>query len=67
MQTIAEMPEFIRRAEKVLGSGERQALIEHLAESPKAGVLIQGTVRGSVFLREFGELIVSSGHELEDA
>ncbi|MBV62470.1 MAG: addiction module toxin RelE [Nevskiales bacterium] len=43
MQTIAEMPEFIRRAEKVLGSGERQALIEHLAESPKAGVLIQGT------------------------
>lgn len=43
MQTIAEMPEFIRRAEKILGLAERQALVEYLAESPKAGVLIQGT------------------------
>jgi hypothetical protein len=43
MQTIAEMPEFIRRSEKVLGSFGRQALIEYLAEFPKAGVLMQGT------------------------
>lgn len=43
MQTIAEMPEFIRRATKILGQTERQMLIDHLAESPRAGVLIQGT------------------------
>lgn len=43
MQTIAEMPEFIRRAEKVLGSSGRQALVEYLAEFPKAGALMQGT------------------------
>lgn len=43
MQTIAEMPEFIRRAEKLFGQAERQALIDHLANSPKAGVLMQGT------------------------
>lgn len=36
-------------------------------ENDRRSVLIQRTVRGSVFLREFGELIVSSGHELEDA
>ncbi len=43
MQTIAEMSEFTRRAEKILGLTERQALIGYLAESPKAGVLMQGT------------------------
>lgn len=43
MQTIAEMPEFIRRAAKILGQAERRALIDHLAESPRAGVLMQGT------------------------
>ena len=36
-------------------------------ESDRRSVLIQRTVRGSVFLREFGELIVSAGHTLQDA
>lgn len=43
MQTIAELPEFIRRAERLLGPAERQALVLHLAERPKSGVLLQGT------------------------
>ena len=43
MQTVAEMPEFIRRSEKILGSSGRQALVKHLAEFPKAGALMQGT------------------------
>lgn len=43
MQTVAEMPEFIRRAARVLGLAERQSLIEYLAASPRAGVLIRGT------------------------
>ena len=36
-------------------------------ENDRRSVLIQRTVRGSVFLREFGELIVSAGHALQDA
>lgn len=43
MQTIAEVPEFIRRAQRLLSEKERQDLIEHLALHPKAGVLIPGT------------------------
>ena len=42
MQTIAELPEFMRRAERLLGPSERHALLLHLAERPKAGVLMQG-------------------------
>ncbi len=33
-------------------------------EQDRRSVLVQRTVRGSVFLREFGELIVSAGREL---
>jgi hypothetical protein len=43
MQTVAELPEFIRRVEKLLGESERRSLITHLAEFPKSGVLIRGT------------------------
>ena len=43
MQTIAEMPEFIRRAEHLLSHEERQDIISHLAMFPKAGVIMSGT------------------------
>ncbi|MFO1433359.1 MAG: type II toxin-antitoxin system RelE/ParE family toxin [Candidatus Competibacteraceae bacterium] len=43
MQTIAEMPEFIRRAAHLLSHEERQDLIDHLAMFPTAGVIISGT------------------------
>ncbi len=35
-------------------------------ESDRRSVLIQRTLRGSVFLREYGEMIVASGHQMED-
>lgn len=35
-------------------------------ENDRRSVLIQRTVRGSVFLREFGELIVEAGAKLAD-
>jgi hypothetical protein len=41
--TVAETPEYIRRAEKLLPAAERMAVVEHLAADPKAGDLIQGT------------------------
>lgn len=43
MHTIAELPEFSRKALRLLSAVELQALITHLAEHPCAGVLIAGT------------------------
>ena len=43
MQTIAEMPEYARRAERLLSDDERQDLIDYLAVSPAAGAIMQGT------------------------
>ena len=43
MQTVAELPEFIRAADKLLHADERQDLIRYLALHPKAGDLMEGT------------------------
>jgi hypothetical protein len=43
MQTIAELPEYTRRAARLLSDSERQGIVDHLAVFPEAGVLIQGT------------------------
>ena len=42
MLTIAELPEFIRTADKLLSEIERQDVIRYLAEHPKAGDLMEG-------------------------
>ena len=41
--TVIETPSFIRDAKKLLDDEEREALINYLASSPNAGVLIKGT------------------------
>ena len=43
MLTVAELPEFIRIADKLLSLVERQDLIRYLAVHPKAGDLMEGT------------------------
>jgi len=43
MQTVAELPEFIRIADKLLSLEERQDLVRYLASHPKAGDLMEGT------------------------
>jgi len=43
MITVAELPEYIRRAEKLLSDIERRSLIDYLAEHPKAGDVMEGT------------------------
>lgn len=43
MITIAEVPYYIGRAEKLLTAPERQEIIDFLAARPKAGDLIEGT------------------------
>ena len=43
MLTIAELPEYIRRAEKLMSATERQDIVNYLAAHPKAGDLMEGT------------------------
>jgi len=43
MLTIAELPEYIRRADKLLSASERSEIINYLAALPKAGDLVEGT------------------------
>ena len=43
MITVAELPEFIRSAERLLSEVERQDVIRYLAEHPLAGDLMEGT------------------------
>ena len=43
MQTVAEIPSFIRLAQGLLTDEERLELIRFLAERPRAGDLIEGT------------------------
>ena len=43
MITIAEVPEYIRQADKLLTESERQDVLNYLAAHPKDGDLIEGT------------------------
>ena len=39
--TIIELPEYIRKVEKLLDEEERNSLIFYLSTHPKSGVIIQ--------------------------
>ena len=41
--TVVETPEFLAAARKLMDEAERSAVVDHLAENPAAGDLIQGT------------------------
>lgn len=41
--TVAELPEYLRTADKLLSATERRAIVDHLAAQPAAGDLIEGT------------------------
>jgi hypothetical protein len=43
LQAIVELPEFIKKARALFTENETKALIDHLAEHPNAGDLMQGT------------------------
>ncbi|MEZ5536714.1 MAG: type II toxin-antitoxin system RelE/ParE family toxin [Thiolinea sp.] len=43
MQTIVELPEYIRKAADLLNVSESQGIINYLAAHPQAGVIMQGT------------------------
>ena len=41
--TVAELPEYLRAAARLLVEVDRRAIIDHLAANPTAGDLIEGT------------------------
>ena len=41
--TVAETPEYLRCAEKLLPAADRMEVVEYLAANPKGGDLMQGT------------------------
>ena len=43
MITVAELPEYVRQAERLLSESERHNVIDCLALRPNAAVLIRGT------------------------
>jgi hypothetical protein len=43
MQTIVELPEFIRKSQNLFDNEERLSVINYLAAHPQAGDLMQGT------------------------
>jgi hypothetical protein len=43
MQTLAETPEYLRRAEKLLTADERRDILNYLAAHPRTGDLMEGT------------------------
>jgi hypothetical protein len=43
MQTIVELPEFLRKSEKLLTASQRIDIINYLAAHPAAGDIMQGT------------------------
>jgi mRNA-degrading endonuclease RelE of RelBE toxin-antitoxin system len=43
LTTITELPEYIRRADDLFSESERKAVIDYLAEHPRAGDVMEGT------------------------
>ena len=41
--TVAETPEYVRCAERLLSAADRTDVVTYLAASPKAGDLVRGT------------------------
>lgn len=41
--TIAELPEYIKRADSLLTESERKDVVDYLSEHPKAGTVMEGT------------------------
>lgn len=54
LQTVVELPEFLRRAKAIMSEEERAALVDTIAANPEAGVSLGGGLRKIRIAREGG-------------
>lgn len=54
LQTVVELPEFLRRAKAIMSDGERMALVDYIAANPEVGISLGGGLRKLRFAREGG-------------
>lgn len=54
LQTVVELPEFLRRAKAIMSEDERTALIDFVAATPDAGISLGGGLRKLRFARPGG-------------
>lgn len=45
LQTVVELPEFLRRAKAIMSDEDRSALVDYIAANPEAGVSLGGGLR----------------------
>jgi mRNA-degrading endonuclease RelE of RelBE toxin-antitoxin system len=43
MQTVVELPEYLRQASRLLDADEQKDIVDYLAGHPKSGDILQGT------------------------
>ena len=51
LQTVVELPEFLRRAKAIMADDERAALVDFIAANPEAGISLGGGLRKVRFAR----------------
>jgi hypothetical protein len=54
LQTVVELPEFLRRAKAIMAEDERAALVDFIAANPEAGASLGGGLRKLRFARPGG-------------
>ena len=54
LQTVVELPEFLRRAKAIMAEEERAALVSFVAANPEAGISLGGGLRKLRFARPGG-------------
>ena len=54
LQTVVELPEFLRRAKAIMSEEEQAALVAYIAANPEAGVSLGGGMRKVRLAREGG-------------
>lgn len=54
LQTVVELPEFLRRAKAIMSDEDRAALVDIIAANPEAGVSLGGGLRKIRVAREGG-------------
>ena len=54
LQTVVELPEFLRRAKAIMTEDERAALVDFIAANPEAGISLGGGLRKVRVARQGG-------------